>query len=48
MVKGIYKVKGIQEVSDKLKDMAVGMLQLMKDQAWNETQSDLMRQTREI
>ncbi len=24
------------------------MLQLMEDQAWNETRSDLMRQTREI
>ena len=43
-----YSVKGIQEVSDELKDMAVGMLQLMEDPAWNETRSDLMRQTREI
>ena len=43
-----YLGKGIQEVSDKLKDMAVGMLQLMEDPAWNETRSDLMHQIREI
>jgi hypothetical protein len=36
-------LRGIQEVSDKLKDMAIGMLQLIKDPAWNE---NIMRQTR--
>ena len=40
-----YSVKGIQEVSDQLKDMAIGMLQLIEDPAWNET---IMRQTREV
>jgi hypothetical protein len=26
---------GLQEVSDKLQDMAVGILQLIEDPAWN-------------
>jgi hypothetical protein len=44
-----YSVKGIQDVSDQLKDMAIGMLQLIKNQAWNEKSlSDIMLQTREV
>jgi hypothetical protein len=44
-----YSVKGIQEVSDQLKDMVIGMLQLIEDPAWNEkSPSDIMRQTREV
>ncbi len=44
-----YLVKGIQEVSHQLKDRAIGMLQLIKDPAWNEkSPSDIMLQTREV
>ncbi len=44
-----YSVKGIQEVSDQLKDMAMGMLQLIEDPAWNEkSPSDIMRKTRQV
>jgi hypothetical protein len=42
-----YSVQGIQEVSDQLKDMARGMLQLIEDPAWNEKSlSDI--QTKEV
>ncbi len=44
-----YSVKGTQEVSDHLKDMAIGMLQLIEDPAWNDkSPSDIMRQAREV
>jgi hypothetical protein len=44
-----YLLKWIEVVSDKLKDMTVGKLQLIKDPAWNERlQSDIMGQTREV
>ena len=44
-----YSEKGIEEVSDQLKDMAIGMLQLIEDPAWNDhSPSDIMRQTREV
>ena len=43
-----YSVKGIQEVSDLLKDMAIGVLKLIENPAWNEkSPSDIMHQTRE-
>jgi hypothetical protein len=43
-----YSVKGIQEVSNQLKDMAIGMLQLIEDPDWNEKlPSDIIRQTLE-
>ena len=44
-----YSEKGIEEVSDQLKDTAIGMLQLIEDPAWNDhSPSDIMRQTREV
>ena len=44
-----YSEKGIEEVSDQLKNTAIGMLQLIKDLAWNDhSPSDIMHQTREV